>query len=201
MKESMRAAVKDWRGTLKIWGLMTFGTVLVALGVYCFKFPNHFSTGGVSGLGVVLGGLFPGFTPGNIITVINILFLVLGFAVLKGGFGVKTVYCSLLFSLLLDVLERVWPLEAPLTDQPLLELFFAVLLPALGSGILFNIGASTGGTDIAALILKNIPPWTRVWPCCAVTCSSPRGPFWCLTRPRASFPFWAWCSSLPSSIR
>ena len=55
MKESMRAAVKDWRGTLKIWGLMTFGTVLVALGVYCFKFPNHFSTGGVSGLGVVLG--------------------------------------------------------------------------------------------------------------------------------------------------
>ena len=137
MKESMRAAVKDWRGTLKIWGLMTFGTVLVALGVYCFKFPNHFSTGGVSGLGVVLGGLFPGFTPGNIITVINILFLVLGFAVLKGGFGVKTVYCSLLFSLLLDVLERVWPLEAPLTDQPLLELFFAVLLPALGSGILF----------------------------------------------------------------
>ena len=154
MKESMRAAVKDWRGTLKIWGLMTFGTVLVALGVYCFKFPNPFSTGGVSGLGVVLGGLFPGFTPGNIITVINILFLVLGFAVLKGGFGVKTVYCSLLFSLLLDVLERVWPLEAPLTDQPLLELFFAVLLPALGSGILFNIGASTGGTDIAALILK-----------------------------------------------
>lgn len=133
---------------------MTFGTALVALGVYCFKFPNHFSTGGVSGLGVVLGGLIPNFTPGNIITIINLVFLVLGFAVLKGSFGVKTVYCSLLFSGLLDVLERVWPLDAPLTDQPLLELFFAVLLPALGSGILFNIGASTGGTDIAALILK-----------------------------------------------
>ena len=33
MKESMRAAVKDWRGTLKIWWMMTFGTVLVSLGV------------------------------------------------------------------------------------------------------------------------------------------------------------------------
>lgn len=154
MKESIKGARKNWKGTLKVWALMTLGTALVAVGVYCFKFPNHFSTGGVSGLGVVLGAVIPNFTPGNIVTIINVLFLILGFLVLKGGFGVKTVYCSLLFSGLLDVLERVWPLEAPLTDQPLLELFFAVLLPALGSGILFNIGASTGGTDIAALILK-----------------------------------------------
>lgn len=154
MKESIREALKDWKGTLKVWALMTLGTALVALGVYCFKFPNHFSTGGVSGLGVVLGTVIPNFTPGNIVTIINILFLILGFTVLRGKFAVKTVYCSLLFSGLLDVLERVWPLEAPLTDQPLLELFFAVLLPALGSGILFNLGASTGGTDIAALILK-----------------------------------------------
>lgn len=154
MKESVRTALKDWKGTLKLWALMTLGTALVALGVYCFKFPNHFSTGGVSGLGVVLGALIPNFTPGNIITIINILFLILGFTVLKGSFGVKTVYCSLLFSGLLDLFERVWPLTEPFTDQPLLELFFAVLLPALGSGILFNIGASTGGTDIAALILK-----------------------------------------------
>lgn len=154
MKESIRRLARDWKGTLKLWALLTLGTALVALGVYCFKFPNHFSTGGVSGLGVVLGAVIPNFTPGNIITIINIAFLVLGFTVLKGSFGVKTVYCSLLFSGLLDVFERVWPLNAPLTDQPLLELFFAVLLPSLGSGILFNIGASTGGTDIAALILK-----------------------------------------------
>lgn len=154
MKESVKAALKDWKGTVRVWVLMTFGTVLVALGVYCFKFPNHFSTGGVSGLGVVLGAVVPNFTPGNIITIINLAFLVLGFICLKGGFGVKTVYCSVLFSVLLDVFERVWPLNAPLTDQPMLELFFAVLLPALGSGILFNIGASTGGTEIAALILK-----------------------------------------------
>lgn len=154
MRERVKAALGDWKETVKVWGLMTFGTALTALGVYCFKFPNHFSTGGVSGLGVVLAAAVPGFTPGSIITVINLMFLVLGFIFLKKGFGAKTVYCSVLFSVLLDVLERVWPLDAPLTDQPLLELFFAVLLPALGSGILFNLGASTGGTDIAALILK-----------------------------------------------
>ena len=45
-------------------------------------------------------------------------------------------------------------MTGPLTDQLMLELFFAVILPALGSAILFNINASTGGTDIAAMILK-----------------------------------------------
>lgn len=46
------------------------------------------------------------------------------------------------------------PVKAPLTDQPVLELFFAFLLPAAGSAILFNIQASSGGTDIIAKIIK-----------------------------------------------
>jgi len=135
---------------------MSLGTALVSLGVYFFKFPNHFSTGGVSGLSILLGELvpLPGLTPGTFNTLLNLLFLLLGFLLLDKGFGVKTVYCSLLYSGLVQVWEWLIPLEGPLTDQLLLELFFAILLPALGSGILFNINASTGGTDIAAMILK-----------------------------------------------
>ncbi len=139
---------------LKDFFWMTAGSFLTAVGVYLFKFPNHFSTGGVSGLGVVLGAVFPKITPGGIVSIINVAFLILGFIFLKKSFGIKTVYCSVLFSGLLQLFEVVFPMDAPLTNQPLLELFFAVILPALGSGILFNIGASTGGTDIAALILK-----------------------------------------------
>lgn len=135
---------------------MTLGTVLVSAGVYFFKFPNHFSMGGVSGLSILLGQLIhvPFLTPSVFNTIINILFLLLGFALLNRGFGFKTIYCSLLYSLLVQVFEWVLPLSQPLTDQKMLELFFAVILPALGSGILFNINASTGGTDIAAMILK-----------------------------------------------
>ncbi|MBP5754719.1 MAG: YitT family protein, partial [Clostridia bacterium] len=43
---------------------------------------------------------------------------------------------------------------APLTDQPFLELLYAMLLSALGSSLVFNMGASTGGTDITAMILR-----------------------------------------------
>ena len=138
---------------LKEFPLLTLGTALVALGVYFFKFPNNFSTGGVTGLAILLAAIFP-ISSSTFASVLNVAFLILGFIVLNKGFGARTIYCSLLFSGLLAGLEWLVPLSAPLTDQPLLELLFAVILPALGSGILFNMQGSTGGTDILAMILK-----------------------------------------------
>ncbi|WP_341481026.1 YitT family protein [Lawsonibacter faecis] len=136
--------------------LMTLGTALVSVGVYFFKFPNHFSMGGVSGLSVLLGEVvrIPWLSPSTFNTIINTLFLVLGFIFLNKGFGFKTVYCSLLYAGLIQVFEVLIPLARPLTSNKMLEAFFAIILPALGSGILFNINASTGGTDIAAMILQ-----------------------------------------------
>lgn len=140
---------------IKEFIIITLGTVLIALGIYFFKFPNNFSTGGVSGISVILGAIFPHFSSGLIMLIINVSLLVLGFIFTNNGFCFKTVYCSLLMSLLTYVLEIVCPLSKPLTSQPVLELVFAILLPAIGSAILFNYDASTGGTDIVAMIIKN----------------------------------------------
>ena len=136
------------------YALLTLGTALVAMGTYFFKFPNHFSTGGVTGIAVILSSIFPAVSSSLFASVINVAFLLLGFGVLNRGFGVRTVYCSLLFSGMLAGLEWLVPLSSPLTDEKLLELFFGVILPALGSAILFNTQGSTGGTDILAMILK-----------------------------------------------
>lgn len=133
--------------------ILTLGTALVAVGVYFFKFPNNFSTGGVTGLAILLSAALP-ISSSIISSVLNVVFLLLGFLFLNKGFGTRTIYCSLLFSGLLSLLEWICPLSAPLTDQKLLELFFAVILPALGSALLFNFQGSTGGTDILAMILK-----------------------------------------------
>ncbi len=134
--------------------LLTVGTALVAIGTYFFKFPNQFSTGGVTGIAVILSSIFPSISSSVFASVINVLFLILGFMVLNRGFGMRTVYCSLLFSGMLTGLEWLVPMSGPLTDEKLLELFFGVILPALGSAILFNAQSSTGGTDILAMILK-----------------------------------------------
>ena len=147
----MNAKTKE---SIRDWAMITAGILIMTAGIYFFKFPNLFSPGGVTGFSIVLGHYVPAMTPATFVTAINILLLLLGFAVFGKSFGVKTVYASLLMSAVLRVLEILVPLEAPLTHQPLVELMFAVGLPAVGSAILFNLGASSGGTDIVAMILR-----------------------------------------------
>lgn len=144
----------SFKETVKEYLLLTFGTALVALGTYFFMFPNHFSTGGVSGLSIILGRLFPNITPGAYVFIINQALLVLGFLVFGKSFGIKTAYVSLVLSGITWGLEYVIPLAQPMTDEPLLELMFSVALPAIGSAILFNMDASSGGMDIVAMVLR-----------------------------------------------
>ena len=133
--------------------MMTLGCVLLSAGVYFFKIPNGFATGGVTGIGTVLARL-TSISPGAWIWGLNIGLLLLGFIFLGKQNGIKTVYCSMLYSAITFLLEAVLPLSAPLSKEPLLELVYAMLLTAIGSAMIFNSGASSGGTDIMALILK-----------------------------------------------
>lgn len=123
------------------------------VGIYFFKFPNHFAFGGVTGFSAVFSKLFH-CSASTFTTVANNVLLVLGFLFLGKSVGVRTVYATFVMSASLQALEILVPLNGTLTNQPILELVFAVLLPAIASAILFNIGASSGGTDIIAMILK-----------------------------------------------
>ena len=154
VKERTASMRKEQKDSLREWLYITAGILIMSAGIYFFKFPNHFSTGGVTGIAIVLGHYIPAITPATLVTIINIALLVLGFAVIGKSFGIRTVYASLLMSGTLQLLEAVCPMAAPMTSQPLVELMFAVGLPAVGSAILFNLDASSGGTDILAMILK-----------------------------------------------
>jgi len=133
---------------------INLGLLLTALGIVLFKVPNHFVTGGVSGLSIIVAQLLPGLTVGPAMTAINLVLVVWGFFVLGSGFGWKTVYSSFVLSAMVWALDVVCQLKVPLTTDPLLELFFAIGLPAVGSALVFNQNASTGGTDIVAKVLS-----------------------------------------------
>lgn len=154
-----KLVMEKWkvRRTIIDYALITAASLILVVGVYFFKFPNHFSFGGVTGMAVVLSAVTP-FTAGTLNFVINILLLVFGFIFLGKSFGIKTVYVSILTSVGLSALEKMYPMSKPLTNEPVLELIFAIVLPAVSSAILFNIGASGGGTDILAMILKKYTP-------------------------------------------
>lgn len=133
--------------------LLNVGLILTALGIVWFKTPNHFAFGGTSGLSVLLAAMFPQFNVGFFMWVLNLVLVVLGFLFLGISCMGWTVFSSIALSFYVSICEAIWPMPAPFTDDTLLELIFAVLLPAIGSAIVFNIGASTGGTDIVAMIL------------------------------------------------
>ncbi|MBR6650297.1 MAG: YitT family protein, partial [Clostridia bacterium] len=125
--------------------VMNAGIFLLAIGVYFFKIPNGFSTGGVTGIGTIFGALTP-ISAGAWILILNAVLLVVGFIFFGKGTGIKTVYCSMMYSALTYIFEIIVPLDSPLSDQPLLELIYAMMLTSVGSAMIFQSNASSGGT-------------------------------------------------------
>ena len=157
---------KKIKNAVLYWILLNIGTLLVAVGVYFFKVPNNFATGGVSGISIIFSNLFSKYAPtiitqANINMAVNVVLLIVGFIFLGKGCTFKTAYCSIVYSLENMLFELLLPFPkndagqlVPLTNQPLMELVYAMLLTGIGSAIIFNCRASSGGTDIIALILK-----------------------------------------------
>ena len=121
----------------------------MAIGVYFFKFPNNFCFGGVTGAAVVFAKILP-VSASSFSFIVNMALLVVGFAFLGKAFALRTTYATVLLSGLLVVFERIFPLS----NEPMLELIFAIALPAIASALLFYEGSSSGGTDVVAMIVK-----------------------------------------------
>ncbi len=119
--------------------LLTGSTLLIAAGTYFFKFANNFTFGGITGLAVLVAksGLI---SASDFTFLVNMILLVFGFIILGKKFAAKTAYCSILLSVSLSLLERLYPMEAPLTDQPMLELAFAIAFPLSGERGPFQSG-------------------------------------------------------------
>ncbi len=137
----------------KEYTIITLSILAMAIGIYFFKFPYNFAFGGVTGYATMIGAL-TNLTATRFSNIANMVLLVVGFICIGKSFGIKTIYASIELTIILELLERFVPLSGPLTDQPFLEMVLAVSIPSVATGILFNIGASSGGTDILAMILK-----------------------------------------------
>ncbi|AJD90536.1 membrane protein [Jeotgalibacillus malaysiensis] len=134
--------------------LMNLGAFFVAINVHFFLSPNNLATGGVSGMSIVLNSLFPGISIGLFMIFVNIVLFILGVIFLGFQFGAKTIYTSFALSGYVWLLELVAPITAPLSDDILIQLIIGQCIAAIGMGIVFHQRASTGGTDIIAMILN-----------------------------------------------
>lgn len=134
--------------------MINVGLIVSSLGLYFFLMPSNLATGGATGLAIVLSHIIPNIPMGVILGIINITLFVVAFTVLGRDFGGYTLYGSLGLSLIITLLEKIVPMNQPVTDDLFINLIFGVFIIGVGMGIVFNQNASTGGTDIIAKIIN-----------------------------------------------
>lgn len=142
----MKQLVKEYIGII-------IGALLIAIGLYFFWAPSNLAAGGVSGLAIVLKALFPIVPIGILIFILDCLMFMIGFIMLGKSFGLRSLMCSLSVSVLMTGLEFIWPNWQPISDDLLILLIFGALFIAIGQALVFNLEASSGGTDIIAKMI------------------------------------------------
>ena len=144
---------KITKESLVSFGLLTLSSLLIVLGTWLFKYPNNFTFGGITGLSIVLSKAL-GVSASSLNLIMNIILIVIGIIVLGRDFAGKTIYVCVLSTVGISIMDKLFPILEPLTNEPMLEFIFAVGVPGVASAILFNMDASSGGTDIAAMIVQ-----------------------------------------------
>ena len=125
------------------------GTTILALSLVLFLIPNKIAPGGVSGLATVIFHL-TNLSVGLIMLAINIPLFLIGIRRLGFHFGLRTIVATVFLSLLVDILQRYL---SPVTHDPLLAALYGGIIMGIGLGLAINNGGTTGGTDLAAVLL------------------------------------------------
>ena len=145
--------VKKLKEAWPSYGMIVIGSILTAVSINMFMVPNKIAPGGVSGIATVFYYLFK-FPVGTVMLVLNIPLFLLGVRHLGGLFGFKTLFSTIILSVIID-LTTFLPV---LTKDPLLASLYGGILMGVGMGLVFKSGATTGGTDLAAKIVHSFIP-------------------------------------------
>lgn len=125
------------------------GCIFYAAGITLFLDPNNLAPGGVAGISIIVGSL-TGLPVGVLILLINIPIMALGAWKLGVKFLMSTIFATVVSSFMATAMSNI----SAVTTDPLLAGVFGGALLALGMGMIFKVGATTGGTDILVLLLK-----------------------------------------------
>jgi uncharacterized membrane-anchored protein YitT (DUF2179 family) len=135
---------------------ITIGCFITAISLVSFMIPNNIIAGGVSGLAIIVYRTV-GLTVGFQMLFYNVILFLLGFLLLGIGFGIKSIYSAVILSLLIEFLQGIgfpaFHCQLSTADYLLIALYSGVIAGA-GMGIVMWRGASTGGTDIVAMIIN-----------------------------------------------
>lgn len=134
----------------KEYFVMVVGMIINAFGWVAFLIPHKIVGGGINGLGVMIN-YSTGFSVGLFYLIVNIILVIIAIKQLGAHFGIKTIFGIITLSILLLVMEPLFP--KPLVDDAFMATLIGGVLGGLGLGMVLSQGGSTGGTDIISVIL------------------------------------------------
>jgi uncharacterized membrane-anchored protein YitT (DUF2179 family) len=133
--------------------VITIGTIICAVSVYFFLTPSHLAPGSMSGLAILLAKILP-LSVGVLLMILNGICLVLSAVFVGKEFTYRTLYPSILISVAVWILERIFPNQQSIMQDPFLDLLAYMFLFGLGAALLFLRNASSGGLDVITKIMN-----------------------------------------------
>ncbi len=147
---------KAWT-LFKTYGLITLGSLVYAVAFSVFYDPGHIGFGGVTGIAQILNAFFPVVPVGTAVFVMNVPLFLLGWKLLGGHLLVSSLYAMASASVFIDTIAMVFPHIPP--TEPILAAIMGGVLLGVSLGLIFLQGATTGGTDLLARLLKLKLAW------------------------------------------
>lgn len=148
-QEIQREAKKALKRRILDYVVITLASGIYAAGVSLFLDPNSLAPGGVTGISIILNRL-TGLETGTWVLLINVPILAVGTWKFGLRFILSTMYCTALTSFLINLFAAF----GALTADPFLAALVGGSLMAVGLGLIFKTGATTGGTDIIIKLLR-----------------------------------------------
>ena len=141
----------NWRKSLETIICVLLGNIALAVAVGAFIVPHGIITGGSTGIALTINH----YVKGNLsvtIFIVNIILFILGTIVLGKKFALTTLVSTVVYPVFLSIVQAI-PGITKLTDHVMLASLYGGAVLGLGIGLVVRVGASTGGTDILALVL------------------------------------------------
>ena len=141
--------------------LLPYLWITLASAVYAFGFnwcyePNQIGFGGITGIGQIINHFLPWAPIGTVVIILNVPLFILGWRLLGGHLLVSSLYSMFISSVFIDLLHLLYTFE-PM--EPFLACVFGGVLMGASLGVVFLQGATTGGTDLIARLLKLRLAW------------------------------------------
>ena len=154
---------KNFLTFLRDYGVITLGSALYALSFnWCFQ-PNNMAFGGFTGAGQIINRLLPALPVGVLVFVMNVPLFLIGVRKMGWSLLVSSLYAMTIGSVFIDVMAALHTFQ-PM--EPMLACIYGGVLMGLSMGLMLQVGATTGGTELGARLLKYRVPHLSIGRLC-----------------------------------